>query len=234
MDNGSDSIRDGSYVTIQAFMVKDLNLSGNELMVYAIIFGFSQEDGCWFTGSRKYLADWCRTSKRTISTNLKKLVEKGLVERRSRPMNDVLHYDYRIVRQMAQMTDQNPETPTAETVSEKPGDGETSMLPGFMSDGEIVEKVIGHLNEVAGTNYRATTESYVKLVRARLKDGYSIDDFMTIIDKKCGEWLGTPYAAYLKPTTLFSKSHFDTYLNQPEPNSGKKGASYDDGWDQGW
>lgn len=50
-------INDGNYITIQGWMRTDLKLSGNELIVYAIIYGFSQNKQGEFTGSAQYLAD---------------------------------------------------------------------------------------------------------------------------------------------------------------------------------
>ena len=40
-----------NYYSVQGWMVKDLNLKGNELAVFAIIYGFSQDNETWFTGS---------------------------------------------------------------------------------------------------------------------------------------------------------------------------------------
>ena len=88
-------VKEKSYIGIQAFMVNDLHLSGNELIIYAVIFGFSQDGESWFMGSRGYLATWCQTSKTTVSNNLKKLCEKGLIEKRVRAENGVTFNDYR-------------------------------------------------------------------------------------------------------------------------------------------
>lgn len=75
------SIKDGSYINIQSFMVTELELKGNELLVYAIIYGFSQAEGTYFNGSLQYLADWTNSTKQGIVKNLKSLMEKGLIEK---------------------------------------------------------------------------------------------------------------------------------------------------------
>lgn len=77
------------------------------------------------------------------------------------------------------------------------------------------EEIIRYLNEKAGTHYRDSKET-VKLIRARTKDGFTIDDFKKVIDKKVKEWKGTDRAMYLRPSTLFAPSHFEEYLNAPE------------------
>ena len=49
-------VKSNSYVNIHAFMVNELHLSGNALLIYSVIYGFSQDGKSWFTGSRSYLA----------------------------------------------------------------------------------------------------------------------------------------------------------------------------------
>jgi len=72
-------VNERSYITIQAFMVNDLKLKGNELLIYAVIHGFSQDGESEFTGSLQYLADWCNTSKQTVLNTLQSLLEKQLI-----------------------------------------------------------------------------------------------------------------------------------------------------------
>lgn len=91
-------VKDGTYVNIQSFMVNELHLSGNALIIYAVIYGFSQDGDSWFTGSRSYLAAWCQASKSTVSRNLETLCADGLIERRERTESGVLLVDYRVVR----------------------------------------------------------------------------------------------------------------------------------------
>ena len=73
-------------------------------------------------------------------------------------------------------------------------------------------EVIGHLNIVAGRKFRPS-KSAVKVIHARMNEGYCFDDFKVVIEKKCMEWLGTEFERYLQPSTLFG-AKFDQYLNQ--------------------
>lgn len=77
-------------------------------------------------------------------------------------------------------------------------------------------EIIEYLNLKTGSKFKPTTKPYVQAIRSRLKEGYTIDDFKTVIDKKCREWQGTKLEKYLTPKTLFAPSHFDTYLNSNE------------------
>lgn len=75
------------------------------------------------------------------------------------------------------------------------------------------EEVINHLNQRAGTHYRATTANTRKLIKGRLKEGFTVDELKLVIDKKCADWLNNrDMAQYLRPETLFGNK-FESYLN---------------------
>ncbi len=74
--------------------------------------------------------------------------------------------------------------------------------------------IIDYLNEKAGTKYRYQTASTKEKIRARYREGFTIDDFKTVIDKKCAEWKNdAKMCNYLRPETLFG-TKFESYLNQ--------------------
>lgn len=77
---------------------------------------------------------------------------------------------------------------------------------------EYIVQIVSYLNEKAGTNYKATTKDTVSHINARLSDGFTVDDFKTVIDKKVNEWQGTEFEKYLRPKTLFG-TKFESYLN---------------------
>lgn len=72
--------------------------------------------------------------------------------------------------------------------------------------------IVSYLNEKAGTSYKATTAKTKSAINARLAEGFTVDDFRTVIDKKCAEWIGTDMEKYLRPETLFG-TKFEGYLN---------------------
>ena len=87
-----------NYINIQGWMVTELALKGNSLLIYAIIYGFSQEEGQWFRGSLQYLADWTNSSKYGVSKSLKVLVEAGLLEKEDSIINGVKFCSYRATK----------------------------------------------------------------------------------------------------------------------------------------
>lgn len=85
------------------------------------------------------------------------------------------------------------------------------------------EEIIEYLNQKAGTSFRSRSTDSRKHIHARLDEGFTLQDFKTVIDKKVAEWKGTDYAKYLRPATLFG-SKFEGYLNQQAGSSVRKNA----------
>lgn len=73
-------IRGESTIVIHGYMRNELNLKGNELIVYSIINGFSQDGKGVYFGSQSYIAEWCGISRRQVIDILKRLETKGLIK----------------------------------------------------------------------------------------------------------------------------------------------------------
>ena len=75
-------------------------------------------------------------------------------------------------------------------------------------------KIVDYLNSVLDTNYRSSSAKTKTLIKARWNEGFRLDDFKTVIDKKTAEWMGDKKCEkWLRPYTLFSNK-FENYLNQ--------------------
>lgn len=73
--------------------------------------------------------------------------------------------------------------------------------------------IIDYLNEKAGTHFKSNTAKTKSLINARLKEGFSVEDFKTVIDKKVEEWKNdVQMSKYIRPETLFG-TKFEGYLN---------------------
>jgi uncharacterized phage protein (TIGR02220 family) len=74
-----------------------------------------------------------------------------------------------------------------------------------------------YLNEKTKAHYDPKSKANMDLVRARFNEGRTLDQFKSVIDKKVSEWLtDEKMHKYLRPSTLFSRTHFEEYLNAPE------------------
>ena len=82
----------------------------------------------------------------------------------------------------------------------------------------ICKEVISYLNLKAKKNFKVDTASHQKFIKARLKEGYVLEDFKKVVDIMVAKWKGTEYEQYLQPQTLFGNK-MDNYLNQPMPRT---------------
>ena len=80
----------------------------------------------------------------------------------------------------------------------------------------ICKEVISYLNLKAKKNFKVDTASHQKFIKARLKEGYVLEDFKKVVDIMAAKWKGTEYEQYLQPQTLFGNK-MDNYLNQSMP-----------------
>lgn len=77
------------------------------------------------------------------------------------------------------------------------------------------KEIIEYLNSKAGTDFKHTTKATQKHISGRWNEGFTLDQFKSVIDKKCAEWINDPkWSQYLRPQTLFNSEKFESYLNQ--------------------
>ena len=89
-------MKENTYIVIQSWMISELDLKGTELIVYATIYGFSQDGESRFKGSRQYLAQWCNGTTRSVQTALNSLVERNLIHKFENVVNNVKLCEYAI------------------------------------------------------------------------------------------------------------------------------------------
>lgn len=78
---------------------------------------------------------------------------------------------------------------------------------------EMIVEIIDFLNECTGKSYKPTSKVAIQNINARIKEGYTKEDFMKVITVKSTKWLGTKFEDYLTPNTLFGNK-FESYLNE--------------------
>ena len=224
-------VKDENYINIQGWMVTKLGLKGNELLIYAIIYGFSQTEEQTFNGSLQYLADWTNSTKQGVTKNLKALVEKGYIVKEDNYINNVKFCEYyatkldTVYNSVAQGMQQSLtgyttkfNTGMQQSLTNNINDNIINKLDNIieLKDNVPYQEIVNYLNNSAGTNYRASSKKTQQLIRARINEGYTLEDFKVVIEKKTREWINdNKMKAYLRPETLFG-TKFEGYLNQPE------------------
>lgn len=212
-----------NYIALQGWMLSDLKLKGNELIIYACIYGFSQAENQAFTGSLQYLADWTNSTKQGVIKCLKSLVEKGLLQKKENIINGIKFCEYRAteLRMVLNTVEYQDEQSLTDNVKQSLTNNKTSNI--LL---ENIKKIIEYLNEKLGTRYSYKSSTTQKHIRARFAENSSltVEDFFSVIDKKCAEWRGGDMEKYLRPETLFG-SKFENYLNAPASRRQTIGAS---------
>lgn len=93
-------LEETNFIHIGAWMVTQLKLKGTELLVYAIIYGYSQGKDQYMTGGIRYIMEFTQTSKPTVIKAIDGLIDKGLIEKNYYIENNVRKCRYRVVETM--------------------------------------------------------------------------------------------------------------------------------------
>ena len=231
------------YIVLQGWMISDLKLKGNELIVYACIYGFSQAENQVFSGGLQYLADWTNSTKQSVVKCLKSLVEKGFIEKTDKVINGVKFCEYYATKFNGGMQQSlTGYTTKFNGVCNKVERGIQQSLTGGMQQSltnnininnlednlknnkEIYKAVIDYLNNKTGQSFRSSTKATQQHINARLAEGFTIEDFKRVVDNMWTDWHGTEWEKYLRPSTLFG-SKFENYLNRKPQNKGANGIA---------
>ncbi len=107
-------------------------------------------------------------------------------------------------------------------------DKTNTKAKGVVSEAEkatiLAQEILEYLNKKAGKKFKISAESNLKNIRARISEGYTLENLKEVIDKKSSEWSslvfsdGKPASNYLRPSTLFASKNFENYLNEEPPN----------------
>lgn len=212
------------YIVLQGWMITDLQLKGNELIIYACIYGFSQAENQVFSGGLQYLADWTNSTKQGVVKCLKSLVEKGFIVKTDKVVNGVKFCEYYatkfngVCNKVEQGMQQSLIPPVKQSLTNN------IVIDNLLNKKEIYIAVIDYLNSKTGQQFRSTSKATQQHINARLEEGYTIDDFKRVVDNMCIDWTNTEWEKYLRPSTLFG-SKFENYLNRKPQSKGKNGIA---------
>lgn len=94
-----------------------------------------------------------------------------------------------------------------------------------------IKDIVDFLNQQADCRYKADTPKTVSLIKARMAEGFTVEDFKTVINHMVAEWEGTDMEKFLRPETLFG-TKFESYLNRkPKQNNSQPAQKQEWGYD---
>lgn len=82
-------MKQGDYIVILAPMVSELKLSGNNLIIFALIYGFTKDDAHKFVGSIDYICKWTNLTRPTVIATLKTLTKSGFINKEEQVVNNI-------------------------------------------------------------------------------------------------------------------------------------------------
>lgn len=107
----------------------------------------------------------------------------------------------------------------SDTMSDKCPPNNTNLIK------PIIKEVIDYLNNKLNTKYKYTNTRTEAFLKARVAEGYTVQDFKDVIDLKYQQWFDKPdMRKYLRPETLFNKTKFESYINEVRMNGNGGGA----------
>ncbi|WP_314293180.1 conserved phage C-terminal domain-containing protein [Fusobacterium periodonticum] len=218
-------IREKNWFWLENDLVDREDISAMEKLIYMLLARYADKEGKCFPSQDKLCKITGIKDYRTIVKYLKQLEEKGLIEIKKNNGKVNVYY----LKNVSTPPTKNVGTKnaTANFVEEPPTKNVGTPPTNFAGITihnkkdtinntqyiKEIEEVVIHLNEKAGTKYKYNSKNTTKHIQARIREGYTLEDFKTVIDKKCSEWLNTDMEKYLCPETLFG-SKFEKYLNQ--------------------
>lgn len=215
------------YAIIPATVRYDNELTPNEKLLYGEITALCNEKGyCWATNS--YFATLYNVQVQSVSRWLKHLKERGYLdieiiykEGTKEILNRVLTINTIPINKNDNTLLTKMLNPINKNVKENNTSNNTSInnkkinKKDLVSVALIAKEVINYLNLKIQSDYKHTTKSTQRKIQARLNEGFTLDDFKTVIDNKCVDWLNTDMEMYLRPSTLFG-TKFESYLKRPK------------------
>ena len=169
----------------------------------------NEENGCF--ASNEYLAKFCQCSETKVSTAIKKLIELDYLYVKS--------FDGRIRILKSRLS--NFERQIINNLKSEFKNFKDNNIINNKNNNIDYKYIVDFLNSKADTNYKHTTGKTQSLIRARMNEGFTLEDFKQVISNKCNDWKGTDFEKYLRPETLFG-TKFESYLNSKQKNKDKE------------
>ena len=193
------------YTVIHGWMVDELGLAGNDLLIYAVIYGYTAAGG-EFTGGAQHLRKMTGASRETVKRSLRELTDRDLIDRRKVTVKDGSATYY--------TTKSDPRglghfDPRGLGQNEHPTNNQNKSLKYnniYNAHAHAIETVVRRLNEVSGSQFDPAEYFPACKLLDLLTGGYTEEDLLSVIELKRSEWQHDPKMhRYLRPSTLFGK-----------------------------
>ena len=216
----------GRFVAIpEGFLCDDISLLSK--MIYTTVMAFTDKDFRAFP-SMETIAKILRTSKPTVIKGVEELEKSGWI---SVKRNVGGHNIYQLKtaqkgKKSYQISDFTSQDSLLGSKNSLPVPVK-NLYPNKIRKNKKLEgltssslEVIERLKDLSGRSRLKPTKNTIAPIIARLKEKYSKEDLLHVVEVKCEEWKDdTSMKQYLHPATLFRPSNIDKYLAQEKRNA---------------
>ena len=220
--------RNENYTVMSNVHLKDKRMTLKAKGLLSVVLSLPPDWDYSFAG----LVAICKESETAMKSAIKELKEFGYLTI-TKERDEKGHFDYVYVFNENPQTDlpvvenpvvENPPTdnPMVENVRQlntkelntKELNTKIDIVPEQEQEPIPYAEIITYFNEVAGTHYLLRGKEIKKFIKARWNDGFRLEDFKTVLDKKTAQWKNdAKMSKYLRFETLFSNK-FESYLNE--------------------
>lgn len=211
-----------NYTVMSNYHLKEQDMSLKAKGLLSVILSLPEDWNYSIAG----LVAICKENETSIKSTLEELKQFGYLKVIKKMPNETssgrIEYEYIIYEKKQDIEKQEVENLGVEVLGvENQGQLNTNKLSTNELNTNNYKYIVDFLNSEANTNYRHTTNKTQSLIRARMKEGFTLEDFKQVISNKCNEWKGTDFEKYLRPETLFG-TKFESYLNSKTKNNNKE------------
>lgn len=202
-----------NYITIQGWMINNLKLKGNELMLYAIIYGFSQDGKTEYYGSQRYISNALKISLPTVNSLIKKLLSKKLIINTSEShyiatVKETLTPQKEPLKKLKQSVKETLTIGVKETLT---NNNNTNNKNNNKNNIDFL-LLLDFLINKTGRKFKLINKTVRKSFNARIREGYTKEIIMnSIINASNNQYHKDNGSQYLTPEFFSRASTLDKY-----------------------
>lgn len=182
-------------------------LSETEQLTLIKLWLFAAKSGGKIEGSEDFLARKIGMEK----ININNLLQSGFIVRTSSYESVPREEKRREEERREEERREREEEKRGDIMSGKPDDIVETVSVDYQN--EASKEILDVLNSKTNSNYR-NVDSNLKLIKARLNQGFKFEEIIDVIDMKVEQWTGTKFEQYLRPSTLFNDTKFNQYVGE--------------------
>ena len=155
--------------------------------------------------SNSQFVDGTGISKQNVNRSLRSLIEKNIVIKKDYGNSPT--YEFNKKYKDWKLSSKRTTVVKIDYTSSQKRDPQNIYI-------QKIKDIVVFLNEKTGKNFKTTSKTTQRHISARLNEGFTVEDFKRVIEKKTEQWKDDKKMnAYLRPETLFG-TKFESYLQE--------------------